>query len=51
MKKSRLAIRVTEKEHAQIVKLSKEDNKTISDFVVQKSLSVNKRDIQTKKTK
>jgi uncharacterized protein (DUF1778 family) len=42
-KEKRLAIKVTAKEHAEIVKLSKESKQTISDYVVKKSLSVKNR--------
>jgi uncharacterized protein (DUF1778 family) len=42
-KEKRLAIKVTAKEHAEIVKLSKASKQTISDYVVKKSLSVKNR--------
>lgn len=42
-KEKRLAIKVTAKEHAQIVKLSQEAKESISDYVVKKAMSVKNR--------
>ena len=42
-KEKRLAIKVTAKEHAQIVKLSQQAKESISDFVVKKAMSVKNR--------
>ena len=43
LKAKRLAIKVTPTEHARITKLSKDSGQSISDFVVQKALSVKNR--------